>query len=194
MTVPRVTAVGFCAHYSEQGDWAFEYALRLSRQNDLQLNVFHFLSDPYNPDDDREKRYSKSGLAQLAFEKERELRLYYDELAGDYLEVGFRLCFDDSWRELHRCLTAREFQVLVLAKPQPGTMFSGKPIEAFAEGFVCPVIIVGPDKPNQLHLNSSAGLLSDRFVLEECNWELIDTGKGSLLRGAGPIRGVGLTD
>lgn len=194
MTVPRVTAVGFCAHYSKQGDWAFEYALELSRRHGLQLNVFHFLSDPYNPDDDSEQRFSKAELAKLAFEKERELRMYYDDLAGDYLEVGFRLCFDDSWRELHRCLTAREFQVLILAKPRQHTIFSGKPIELFADSFICPVIIVGPDEPNQLHLNSSAGLLSDRFVLGGNDWELIDTGAGSILRRDKTVRDAGLPE
>ena len=46
------------------------------------------------------------------------MRLYYDDLAGEYLEIGFRLCFDNTWRELHRCLAGQEFQLLVLGQPR----------------------------------------------------------------------------
>jgi hypothetical protein len=176
MTIPRIKAVGFCAHYSQQGDWAFAYALRLAQQDSLQLNVFHFLSDPYDPDDDTEARFTKRELSRLAFEKERELRLYYDNLAGEYLEVGFRLCFDDSWHELHRCLAVREFQLLVLAKPAPDALFSQKPIDDFARDFVCPVILVGPDGPEQYLLNNQATLLADRLALDAGCWESLATG------------------
>ena len=175
MTIPRFDAVGFCAHFSAAGDWAFQYALELSQRNQFQLNVFHFLSDPYRTDDDTEKKFTRSELAELAFVRERELRLYYDELAGEYLEVGFRLCFDDSWRELHRCLAGREFQILVLAQPGPDTIFSGKPIEAFADSFVCPVVLVGPDRPDQFRLNSRAALLVDRFAIPQGKWSCIDS-------------------
>ena len=174
MTVPRFNAVGFCAHYSQQGDWAFYYAMRLAQENDLQLNVFHFLSDPYDPEEDTEVKYTRAELSQLAFEQERELRLYYDERAGDFLNVGFRLCFDDSWRELHRCLADREFQVLVLAVPEAGAKFSRKSIEVFADNFVCPVILVGPDRPDQFRLNSSAALWSEKFAISENSWDPIE--------------------
>ena len=132
MTIPRIDAVGFCAHYSRQGDWAFEFALEFSRANSLQLNVFHFLSDPYGPSNEPGHAYTTQELSRIAFDKERELRMYYDRRARDYLEVGFRLCLDDSWRELHRCLLGREFQVLVLAKPEKDTTFCGEPIEILA--------------------------------------------------------------
>jgi hypothetical protein len=176
MTIPRIEAVGFCAHYSRQGDWAFDYALRLARENSLQLNVFHFLSDPYDPGDDTEERYSIQELSELAIEKERELRLYYDERAGEYLEIGFRLCFDDSWRELHRCLAGREFQMLVLANPGPATLFSGKPIEKFATDFICPVILVGPASQESFAVNSQAALMIDRLGIPEGKWDQIGVG------------------
>ena len=48
MAIPTFNAVGFCAHYSKQGDWAFDYALKLSRRHSIRLNVFHFLADPYD--------------------------------------------------------------------------------------------------------------------------------------------------
>jgi hypothetical protein len=163
MTVTRIDAVGFCAHYSPQGDWAFHYALRLSRARSLRLNVFHFLADPYGVS--TIPALPPAELADLAVARERELRLYYDALAGDYLEIGFRLCHDDGWHELHRCLCAREFQLLVLAHPAPEATFCGKPIADFADRFVCPVALVGPERPDQVHLNSSAELLADRLTL-----------------------------
>jgi hypothetical protein len=174
MTVPAIRALGFCAHYSTQGDWAFSYALRLAQRHSLQLNVFHFLTDPYSEDTAAELKYSKSELAKLAFERERELRMYYDERAGDYLDVGFRLCYDDSWRELHRCLMIREFQLLCLGVPDHKTVFCGKPIEEFANDFVCPVVLVGPCRPNQFSLNSSAALLVDKLDIPPGTWGRIE--------------------
>jgi hypothetical protein len=176
MTIPRIESVGFCAHYSEQGDWAFNYALRLAQENCLQLNVFHFLSDPYDPQDDTGKRYSRQELTELAIDKERELRLYYDKLAGEYLEIGFRLCFDDSWKELHRCLADHEFQLLVLAKPDFQAMFAQKPIEKFADGFICPVILVGPERSDQFFLNSQAAHQVDKLGIPAGSWEKIECG------------------
>jgi hypothetical protein len=173
MTVPRLESVGFCAHYSKVGDWAFDYALGLSRRHQLVLNVFHFLVDPYEPGKDEQRRYTPSELAQFAFERERELRFYYDERAGDFLDVGFRLCYDDSWRELHRCLAHREFQLLVLAKPAPDAYFCRKPIEAFADSYACPLVLVGPDRPDRFRINGGAALLSDRLDLPADRWERI---------------------
>lgn len=176
MTIPRIESVGFCAHYSQQGDWAFNYALRLAQEDSLQLNVFHFLSDPYNPEDDIEERFTPQELSQLAIEKERELRLYYDELAGEYLEIGFRLCFDNSWRELHRCLAGREFQLLVLAVPEIQARFTQKPIATFAEEFICPVILVGPEEADQFFVNSQAALMIEKLGIPEGKWNLIEAG------------------
>ena len=94
------------------------------------------------------------------------------------LEIGFRLCFDDSWRELHRCLASREFQVLVLAKPHPQSLFSRKPIDEFADSFICPVVLVGPDSSEEIHLNSRAALLVDRLGIPTGQWEQIEAGLG----------------
>ena len=88
MVTAALHAVGFCAHYSEQGDWAFDYALELSRRHEIQLNVFHFLADPYDPEAVAPTYLSATELRRLTVERERELRMYYDERAGDYLEVG----------------------------------------------------------------------------------------------------------
>ncbi len=193
MTIPRIESVGFCAHYSQQGDWAFNYALRLAQQNSWQLNVFHFLSDPYDPDDDTEERFTRQGLTQLAIDKEREMRLYYDDLAGEYLEIGFRLCFDNTWRELHRCLAGQEFQLLVLGHPESGAMFCRKPIEKFADGFICPVILVGPEMPNQFNLNSRAAIQIDSLGIPAGKWKQIEVDLGPAPSISGVAGGTGRT-
>jgi hypothetical protein len=173
MAIPTLNAIGFCANYSKQGDWAFKYALDLSRMHDIQLNVFHFLEDPYDPLDRSADDLSPKEREKLAIERERELRIYYDRLAGDYLDVGFRLCDDREWTELHRCLVIREFQVLVLACPDPDATFSNLPIEEFANEFICPVVLVGPDNPDQFRLNSRARMIVEKLGLPEGCWSEI---------------------
>ncbi len=174
MAIPTLNAIGFCAHYSQEGNWAFDYALELSRMHGVQLNVFHFLADPYDPRATPPDFSSRKELNDLVVEREKELRLYYDKRAGDYLEVGFRLCEDNEWTELHRCLVDREFQILVLGYPSPDATFAGKPIEEFAESFVCPVVLVGPSSPRQFHLNDGAALIQDKLGLPEGSWSKIE--------------------
>ena len=167
MAIPTFNAVGFCAHYSKQGDWAFNLALELSKAHNVRLNVFHFLTDPFDPDDLSVQNLSRSELEKLAVKEEKKLRLYYDELAGEYIDVGFRVCYDKSWTELHRCLVIREFQILVLGYIEKGVYFASKPIEEFADSFISPVILVGPDNPDQLFLNSRAVLIADNLGLNK---------------------------
>ncbi len=169
MAIPTFNAVGFCAHYSEQGDWAFDYALRLSKNSGMKLNVFHFLEDPYNPGDIDVRNMSKDEMDKLATEKEKVLRMYYDERAGEYLDVGFRVCYDKSWTELHRCLLIREFQVLVLGYPHFGATFVDYTIEEFAEKFISPVVLVGPDRPDQFFFNRQAMLISNKLGIDADN-------------------------
>jgi hypothetical protein len=162
MTVPAIRAVGFCPHRpSQQGQWAFEYALSLARSNGLQLDVLLFLADPFafprEPAAPREKRRA------LAVELEREARLHFEDKLGDFLDVGFRVCEGDEWHELHRCLSRHEFQVLVLPYPHRGAVFGGVPIERFAEALVCPVVLVGPSARDEFRLNSPASLFADRL-------------------------------
>jgi hypothetical protein len=174
MAIPTLNAVGYCAHYSEEGDSAFDYALRLTRMHGVQLNVFHFLADPYDSTDLPPKHLPCEELAELVVERERELRLHYDTRAGDYLEVGFRLCEDNEWTELHRCLVDREFQILVLGYVGQDATFAGKPIEEFADSFVCPVVLVGPGDPQRFYLNGPAALISDKLGLPESSWTKIE--------------------
>jgi hypothetical protein len=175
MTTATFKAVGYCTHYSKQGDWAFAYALDLSQRHHLKLNVFHFLEDPYNPGDTNARQLSKVQRTELAIERERELRLYYDSLAGDYLDIGFRLCEDREWTELHRCLIIREFQVLIMGYPNEQATFAGRPIEEFANCFICPVVLIGPDQPNQFKLNAPATLLVPKLFPSYGIWNKVNT-------------------
>ena len=111
MAIPTFNAIGYCAHYSKQGNWAFDIALELSKAHNIRLNVFYFLSDPFIPNDTKIKNLSHSEIEKIAVKEEKKLRLYYDDRAGEYLNVGFRVCYDNSWTELHRCLIIREFQL-----------------------------------------------------------------------------------
>jgi hypothetical protein len=178
MTIPTLNAIGFCAHYSAQGDWAFDFALALSRAHAVPLKVFHFLADPYDRDAVPPTGIAREELVKFVVRKERELRMYYDTRAGDYLDVGFRLCEASGWRELHRCLLAREFQILVLGYVAPDARFAGKPLEEFAESFVSPVVLVGPDESRQFHLNGAAALISDKLGLPDAAWERIAVATG----------------
>jgi hypothetical protein len=165
MTVARLEAVGLCAHYSSPGDWAFNFALGLARRNSLQLNVFHFLADPYNPEDRTGQGLTRQQRWPLIIDREKELRFYYEEKLGEFVDAGFRVCEDREWKELHKCLTKREFQILVLPYPSPGATFGGRPIEEFADCFVCPVVLVGPGSPDDYHLNRPAALMAGRLGL-----------------------------
>ena len=72
MAIPTFNAVGFCAHYSKQGDWAFDLALELSKAQKVKLNVFHFLTDPFDPTDTRAMDLSSSELKKLAITEEKK--------------------------------------------------------------------------------------------------------------------------
>ena len=172
MAIPTFNAVGFCAHYSQHGDWAFDVALKLSKIHNVQLNVFHFLNDPFDKESASTKFLSRSEIEKLAVAEEKKLRLYYDYRAGEYLNIGFRVCYNDSWTELHRCLLVREFQLLVLGYVKKGICFGKKPIEEFADSFISPVILVGPDSPRQLFFNSRAALLEPNLRLDEEIWQI----------------------
>ncbi|MFP4527176.1 MAG: universal stress protein [Candidatus Kapaibacterium sp.] len=174
MATPTFNSIGFCAHYSNQGDWAFKYALGISKKRNLKLNVFHFLEDPYDPADISTKGMSHNQREKLAVEKEKKLRIYYDSLAEDYLNVGFRVCYDKEWTELHRCLLIREFQLLVLGYPGYGAFFGHRHIEEFAEKFISPVILVGPDSPYQYFLNNQAFHMVNQLDLHSADWSKLE--------------------
>jgi hypothetical protein len=177
MTKPKLSGVGYCALMNKVGDWAFDYALRIARREDAVLDVFFF---PTSPCEEHDVRGRWGELIEMAEDDqialEREVRLYYDDRLGDFLEVGFRICLGDEVPELRRCLMKREYDVLVLAYQKLGCPFGERPIEEFAESMPCPVVMVGPSRPDEIHLNPPATLITDELDLKEGEWKELSRG------------------
>jgi hypothetical protein len=153
---------------TRSGDWAFDYALALAVQHDVRLDIFFFPTPPGRPHAPRGRR---GELAELSEEEktqiEKDVRLYYDELLGDVVNVGFRLCEGDEDPELRRCfLIRREYDILVLPYEGHHCPFGSKTIEEFAESMPCPTVLVGPERPDQLYVNELSDLWIDRLGLE----------------------------
>ncbi len=165
MTSVLLDSIGLCVNYSQQGDWAFDLALSIARKRNLQLNIFHFLADPYNPEDQPPKGLSRDEINDIIVDKERYLRFYYDERLGDHLKAGFRVCEDNEWTELHHCLLKREFQLMVIPYTEATATFGGKPIEEFAQQFIAPLLLVGPDSPTEVLMNPPAKLIVEQLEL-----------------------------
>ena len=70
----------------------------------------------------------------------------FDPRLGDYVDVGFRLCEGNDEVELRKCFKKGDYEVLVIGYNEKGAAFGGTTtIEAFAEKFHGPVVLVGPD-------------------------------------------------
>ena len=112
-------------------------------------------------------------MTRLVVEKERELRMYYDERAGD---SGGRVQAVREQRVVGVApMPGRPgVQILVLGHLGPEARFAWKPMEEFADSFVCPVILVGPDNPRQVQLNGAAALISDKLGLPENAWHKVE--------------------
>ena len=174
MTKARLNGIGYCARMSKVGDWAFEFALYLARRHDIKLDIFFFPTSPCSEHETRGRKGELLNLSQMdEIEIEREVRLYYDERLGDYLNVGFRLCLGDEVPELKRCLFDREYDVLVLAYEKRLCPFGEKPIEVFVEQMQCPVVLVGPESQDEIYLNSPANMRVTELMLKSKNWKFI---------------------
>jgi hypothetical protein len=167
MTTVAVRDVGFCADFSQQGDWAFDYAFSLAQSLDLGLKVF------YVPDLAWDSRELPQLSPSEADALDRHVREYYETRLGDFVDVGFRICEGFADRELRRCLMGGIYQVLVLAYRDVGAPFGGRTIEEFAYAFNGPVVMVGPDEPGRFLINPSAALLSGRLNLEGGEWTVL---------------------
>ena len=176
MTTPRIEKIGLVAHFSPQGDWAFEAALAMARRREAVLNIFSFLESPYEapldvaPADRPVRRYDERTLIA----RDRELREYYDDRLGDFVEAGFRVCESGRYNlELRLCLKRKEFQVLLIPYLECAVPFGNMPIEEFAWRFNAPVILVGPDHPDQFHFNPPAEVLVGSSEAASSEWSSI---------------------
>ncbi len=179
MTTIGLDSIGLCAHFSEKGDWAFDFAFSLAQKNKCQLNIFYFLRSPYEKYSDPPGQGRKMD-DKILIATDRKLREYYDKCLGEYVDVGFKVCEESRHaKELRTCLMNREYQLLVIPHLERGITFGNIPIEEFAYRFNAPVVLVGPDRPNQFHLNPSASMLIDKLGIPDGSWEEIylDAGK-----------------
>jgi hypothetical protein len=163
---------------TRSGDWAFNYALDLAVEHDVRLDIFFFPTPTSSPHASRGRR---GELAELSEERkvqvEKDVRLYYDRILGDFVNVGFRLCEGDEDPELRRCLLVRkEYDVLVLAYEGYRCMFGTRTIEEFAESLPCPTVLVGPDKPDRFAVNTPARMWIDRLGLAGSDWHPVGDG------------------
>jgi len=175
--------IGLCAIFSRQGDWAFDYALSLARKHKAKLNVFHFLESPYAVRRDvvfvdAKKEKTAVVTPEIIAEKDKELRLKYDDRIGDYVDVGFRLCEgSDEW-ELKKCFKRGEYEVLVIGYQAKGADFGGtSTIEEFASRFHGPLVLVGPDAPDVFYINEKAKELLGQLDIPEGKWQLLNGSK-----------------
>jgi hypothetical protein len=175
MTVRRLSGVGYCASFSQVGDWAFEFAFRLARRHDIRLNIFFFPDPPYKKHPIRGRRGERLLMGEKEeIDLERRVRLYYDNLLGDFVNVGFRLCEGDEDPELRRCLLIRkDYDLLVLAYEHRGCLFGERPIEEFVERMPCPIVLVGPSRKDEVHLSTPARLWAETLGLNESEHLLV---------------------
>jgi len=159
MTTPTIHKIGLVAHFSPQGDWAFETALGLARTRTATLNVFQFLESPYDVPLDR----PPAEVAVRDFETwelieaDRILRERYEDRLGDFVDVGFRVCGSARHNlELRQCLRRKEYQLLIIPYREYGASFGNMPIQEFAFRFPAPILLVGPEHDRQFHLNLPA--------------------------------------
>ncbi len=178
MTMQTIQGVGYCARMTEAGDWAFNFALDLAVRHDVRLDIFFFPVPPSQPHVPRGRRGELAPLSearQIALE--RDVRLYYDQLLGDFVNVGFRLCEGDEEPELRRCLLVRrEYDVLVLPYEGYRCRFGSRRIEEFAESLSCPVVLVGPERADQLYLNTPGALHTEALGLGPGEWAPVGDG------------------
>jgi hypothetical protein len=176
MTTPRIEKIGLVAHFSQVGDWAFDAALKMGRARQTVLHIYHFLESPYGvPRDvapaelEVQHRDEKTLVA-----RDREVRERFDDRLGDFVEVGFKTC--ESGRhnqELRRCLLRHEYQLLILPYLRCGVGFGNMSIEEFAYRFTAPVMLVGPERPDQFHFNPTAVVLHGSAHLVYDDWRSI---------------------
>ncbi|MBI5116578.1 universal stress protein [Candidatus Poribacteria bacterium] len=176
MTTVGVNDIGLCAHFSQKGDWAFDFAFRVARESKCQLNIFYFLRSPY-------EKYSeplgppRKIEDKILVQTDRRVREYYDKCLGEFVDVGFKVCEESRHaKELRTCLMHREYQLLVVPYLEKGITFGNIPIEEFAYRFQAPVVLVGPDRADQYFLNPPAVLILDRMNLPAGSWQEIRLG------------------
>ncbi|MEW6529995.1 MAG: universal stress protein [Thermodesulfobacteriota bacterium] len=179
-----IKGIGICSIYSQQCDWALDYALSLARRTESTLNIYHILDSPYTFQRDTvyadpEKKETTQVTPELLAEKDRELRAKYEERLGSYPSVGFRLCEGNHEWELKKGYRRGEYDILVMGYPEKGAIIGGTTtIEKLAHGFHGPVVLVGPEHPHSFHVNKKAEEMLYRLNIPKDRWRPIEESRG----------------
>lgn len=174
-----MNGIGLCAIFSRQGDWAFDYALALARHHKCKLNIFHFLESPYTLRRDvvfvdAEKKETAQVSPELIAKKDKEMREKFDDLLGDYVDVGFRLCEGNNEWELRKCFKKGDYEVLVIGYNAKGADFGGTTtIEEFGDKFKGPLVLVGPEDAGSYYINEAAEKRLDELLIPDGKWKRI---------------------
>jgi hypothetical protein len=124
---------------------------------------------------DAEKTKTAPVNQELIAEKDKELRMHYDERLGEDTDVGFRLCEGSNEWELKKCFKRGEYDVLVIGYNAKDADFGGTTtIEKFARGFHGPLVLVGPDSADEFHLNEKALVILEQLAIPAGKWMSIN--------------------
>ncbi|MEW6404283.1 MAG: hypothetical protein AB1649_20995 [Chloroflexota bacterium] len=175
--------IGFCTHFTQTDSWAFDYALRLARSHNWQLTVCHWLNSPYNLRRDvvysslHEKANLQPVTPRLLTRLELELRMYYDPRLADFTQIGFKLCEGMYQVELVRCLRQNLLDLVIMGyqRSDEDTTSGEQPLEEFALHLPYPMVIVGPDSPNQFILNEAAQKWLNELGLPQGSWRSVSS-------------------
>lgn len=174
--------VGFCTHFTQTDDWAFDFALNLAKKNQWQLNICHWLNSPHSLRRDMVyPSLSEQGTPQpispaLLTQLELELRLCYEPLLDDFTQVAFKLCEGIYQVELVRCLRQHLLDLVVMGYQHSAELdfTNERPILDFASELKFPMIVVGPNRADEFWLNQAAYPFLTEYHLPEGNWQLIE--------------------
>ncbi len=180
-----MTTLGFCTHFTQTDEWAFEYALNLVKSRGWQLNICHWLVSPYllRRDLVQDELLPSNSPVQitprLLTQLELQLRQRYDPLLGDFTNVAFKLCEGQYQVELVRCLRKNQLDLVVMGYPLQGAPIDpgSLPIEEFAVRLPYPLILVGWNGPQSFLLNAKAVEWLHLLDIPEGGWELLEPQK-----------------
>jgi hypothetical protein len=173
--------IGLCTHFSQSDEWAFNFALELVRRNDWQLTICHWLNSPYTLRRDmvyptlREAGELQPITPKLLTQLELELRQHFEPKLGDFTNVAFKLCEGMYQVELTRCFHQNLLDLVVIGHQQAEQMTSAEqPLVDFAAQLNHPLVIVGPESPDQFLLNHAAQTWLDELRLPEGSWQAVE--------------------
>lgn len=176
-----MTTIGLCTHFSQSDEWAFEYALKVAKENQWKMIICHWLESPYSlrrdmVEDDLFQPTSTVPVDEkLLVKLEYQLREYYDQKLGDFTDVAFKLCEGNYQVELTRCFRQNLLDLVVMGyQPQQDDHESSdQPQELFALDCDFPLIIVGAEGPGSFLINPKAVQWKASLHLEEGSWKEI---------------------